>query len=108
LNRPQDRLTLLIESADDGIADEAKSAFAPENVSASSNFVGGVSLAVFFLVTAKTLHQTLKTILDFIAQRSGRYEDAEIVVEGRKLSLKGYGPADVEQILSLPAFEKFR
>lgn len=101
-------LTLLIDCSSDGLVDNIKDKFGNENVSISSNFIGGVSVAVFLVASIKSLQPIIKTILDFLSQRNDRYDDARIVYDGNKIDLKGYSPEDVEKILNNSTFDKLR
>lgn len=100
--------TLLIECSDDQLVNSINKEFGVENVSPSSNFIGGISVAVFLTASLRTLRETIKNILDFFAKKKGKYEGARIVYDGKKLDLKGYSPEDVDKILDHPAFEKLR
>ncbi|HVW94842.1 MAG TPA: hypothetical protein VHA56_02575 [Mucilaginibacter sp.] len=99
-------LTLLIDCSDDQLVDSINEEFGAEKVSPSSNFIGGVSVAVFLTASLRTLRETTKNVLNFFAEKKGKYEGARIVYDGKKIDLKGYGPDDIDKILSLPAFEK--
>jgi len=103
-----DRVTLLIETTGPALSADAAETFGEDSVSESSNLAGGVSLAVFLVVTIKSLQPVVRSVLDFLAKREGRYAKAEIVVQGKKISLKGYRPEDVQKILDLPAFKDLR
>lgn len=103
-----DGMTLLIECSDDTLLSDVSAEFGEDNVSGSSNFIGGVSIAAFLVVSVKTLQPTIKSILDFLAQRGGRYDNARIVFDGKKIELKGYSPDEVENILGNPVFDKLR
>lgn len=100
-------LTLLIDGNEEELVKDAEQEFGADNVSQSSNFIGGVSIAVFLIVsTARALQPTIKNILDFLSQRNSRYDEAHISYDGKKIELKGYSPDDVERILKNPVFEK--
>jgi hypothetical protein len=101
-------LTLLIECSNDGLTADVSAEFGEDNISASSNFIGGASIAVFLVASIRTLRPTIQSILNFLAQRDGRYDDARIVYDGKKIELKGYSPDDVEKILDNSAFDKLR
>lgn len=101
-------ITLLIESSDETLVNDVNDQFGEDNVSGSSNFIGGVSIAVFLVASIKSLQPVVKTILDFLARRKGRYDDARIVYDGRKIDLKGYSADEAEKILNHPVFDKLR
>jgi hypothetical protein len=102
----QIEITLLIDCNEEGLTKEVEQAFGADNVSQASNFIGGISIAVFLVATVRALQPTIKNILDFLAQRNRRYEEAHISYDGKKLDLKGYSPDEVEKILKNPVFEK--
>jgi hypothetical protein len=101
-------VTLLIECSNDRLTADVSAEFGEDNISASSNFIGGASIAVFLVASIKTLRPTIQSILDFLAKRDGRYDDAIIVYDGQKIELKGYSPEEVEKILNNPAFDRLR
>lgn len=99
-------ITFLIESADKSLADDAREAFAAEEVSISSNLIGGVEIAVFFLAAMKPVKDILKLILDFQATRGARYQTSRVTIGADSIELSGYGPDDIASLLELPMFQR--
>lgn len=97
-------VTFLIESNDKTLAAEAREAFAGDEVSVSSNLIGGVEIAIFFLAASKPLVDLLKAVLAFQAERAKRYQSSKIVIGADSLELSGFGPDDIERLQSLPMF----
>lgn len=104
----QAAITVLIECTEESFTGDVKDQFGEENVSESSNFIGGVSIAVFLVATAKSLQPILKSVLDFLAKRKGRYDDATIVYDGKKINLKGYSADEAEKLLNNSVFDNLR
>lgn len=98
-------ITYLLESSDNSLPSEAERAFPLDEVSTSSNFIGGVEIAVFLVLAARPLRDIIKDVLTFQATRSGRYQQSKIVKDAEHIELTGYGPEDIEQIMSLPMFQ---
>ena len=99
-------LTYLIESSDGNLPKEVEQAFPLDEVSASSNFIGGVEVAVFLVqVAARPVRDIVKAILAFQAAKSGRYQQSKIVISADHVEVTGYGPEDIEHIMSLSMFQ---
>jgi hypothetical protein len=97
-------VTYLIESSDKGIEQEAIATFGEDDTSVSSNFIGGVEIAVFLALGLRPIRDIIRDVLTFQAARASRYQHSKIVVGDNYIELTGYGPDDIEQIAELPMF----
>jgi hypothetical protein len=104
----QEIVTYIIESSHQSIGDDCKTVFTGEEVSVSSNLIGGIEAAVFFVVALRPVRDILSAILKFQAERTKRFHSAKIVIGKETVQITGYGPEDLERIASLPIFKNKR
>jgi hypothetical protein len=98
-------LTLLVETDDPAVAEEARRSLSDAEVSCSSNFIGGTEIAVFFSVaTLKSLRDAVSSLLKFVGGVRGRSSSAKVVIGKDQVSLEGFGRDDVERLLASDAF----
>ncbi|WP_457325141.1 hypothetical protein [Roseateles sp. P5_E11] len=96
-----DPLVYLLESSDQNLAGEVERSFAHDDVSVSSNFIGGAEIAIFFALALRPIRDVIKEILAFQKEKVGRYQRSKIVIGEKKIELTGYGPDDLSKIYEL-------
>ena len=107
--QPQALFTLLLETTDPAVADQARRDLQDAEVSASSNFIGGTEIAAFFSIsTLKSLRAALSAILGFTDSVRGRHNGAKVVIGKDQVSLEGFGREDVERLLANDSFREMQ
>lgn len=97
-------ITYIVEASDRDLGADCRDAFPDAEVSVSSNLVGGVEIAVFFLAALRPAKEILALILSFQAERTKRFSSSKIVIGQDGFQITGYGPEDLEHITALPIF----
>jgi len=108
MTSPEEIVTYIVESSHQSVGDDCRTIFMDEEVSVSSNLIGGIEAAVFFLVALRPVKEVLISILAFQAARSKQYHSSKIVIGKDSIQITGYGPDDLERISDLPIFKKKR
>ncbi|HEX9965995.1 MAG TPA: hypothetical protein VGB04_13550 [Allosphingosinicella sp.] len=104
-DQPEVPFTLLLETSDPALAEQARRELRDAEVSASSNFIGGTEIAAFFSIsTLKSLRAAIAGMLAFTDSVRGRHDGAKVVIGKDQISLEGFGRDDVERLLSNEAF----
>jgi hypothetical protein len=95
-------ISYIIETMDRAVGDECEAAFPGDEVSVSSNLIGGLEIAIFFAVALRPAKEILAMILKFQTDREKRFQSAKIVIGKDAMEITGYGPSDLKEISKLP------